>query len=197
MRKGKMIAQGAHASLKVLLDAGELAGARFALAASPATAAWLGGRFTKVCVSVDSEAALDAIVERARAAGVPCALIVDAGRTEFHGVPTKTCCAVGPAWSDEVDAITGALVREAERVPHGGARSRGLRTCDGRLRTLRACASTHDVDRAARRAPHTADPCAPRRGSPRARRGRQHARATARASSRFARPARRVLRYRA
>jgi len=24
-------------------------------------------------------------------------------------VPTKTCCAVGPAWSDAVDAITGRL----------------------------------------------------------------------------------------
>lgn len=109
MRKGKMIAQGAHASLKVLLDAGSLDGDHFTLAVSPSLAAWLGGRFTKVCVSVDSEAALDAIVERARAAGVPCALVVDAGHTEFHGVPTKTCCAVGPAWSDEVDAITGGL----------------------------------------------------------------------------------------
>lgn len=118
MRKGKMIAQGAHASLKVLLDAGALDGgaaadagtaARFSVALSPALAAWLGGRFTKVCVSVDSEAALDAVIEKARAAGVPCALVVDAGRTEFHGVPTKTCCAVGPAWTDEVDAITGDL----------------------------------------------------------------------------------------
>jgi PTH2 family peptidyl-tRNA hydrolase len=118
MRKGKMIAQGAHASLKVLLDAGAVTageagdgavGARFSLALSPALADWLGGRFAKVCVSVDSEAALDAIVEQARAAGVPCALIVDSGRTEFHGVPTKTCCAVGPAWTDEVDAITGDL----------------------------------------------------------------------------------------
>jgi PTH2 family peptidyl-tRNA hydrolase len=36
-------------------------------------------------------------------------LIVDAGTTEFHGVPTKTCCAVGPAWADAVDAITGGL----------------------------------------------------------------------------------------
>jgi PTH2 family peptidyl-tRNA hydrolase len=36
-------------------------------------------------------------------------LITDAGATEFHGVPTHTCCAVGPAWTDEVDAITGAL----------------------------------------------------------------------------------------
>jgi PTH2 family peptidyl-tRNA hydrolase len=111
MRKGKMIAQGAHASLKVLLQAGALSADRatFSIQLSPATAAWLGGRFTKVCVSVDSEAALDAVVEAARAAGVPCALIVDAGQTEFHGVPTKTCCAVGPAWTDEVDAITGKL----------------------------------------------------------------------------------------
>jgi len=111
MRKGKMIAQGAHASLKVLLDAGapDPSGSAFAIKLHPALAAWLGGRFTKVCVSVDSEAALDAIVDQARAAGVPCALIVDAGVTEFHGVPTKTCCAIGPAWSAAVDAITGGL----------------------------------------------------------------------------------------
>jgi PTH2 family peptidyl-tRNA hydrolase len=111
MRKGKMIAQGAHASLKVLIDAGapDPSGAAFTFPLDAALSAWLDGRFTKVCVSVDSEAALDAIVERAGAAGVPCALIVDAGHTEFHGVPTKTCCAVGPAWSDAVDAITGAL----------------------------------------------------------------------------------------
>jgi len=130
MRKGKMIAQGAHASLKVLLDAGAIERAepggkaprgserstepagqalQFTLPLDAALAAWLGGRFTKICVSVDSEAALDGVVERARAAGVPCALVVDAGHTEFHGVPTKTCCAVGPAWSDAVDAITGGL----------------------------------------------------------------------------------------
>jgi PTH2 family peptidyl-tRNA hydrolase len=116
MRKGKMIAQGAHASLKVLLDAGAIERAdpggqalQFTLPLDAALAAWLGGRFTKICVSVDSEAELDAVVERARAAGVPCALVVDAGHTEFHGVPTKTCCAVGPAWSDAVDAITGGL----------------------------------------------------------------------------------------
>ncbi|HEU4734561.1 MAG TPA: aminoacyl-tRNA hydrolase [Kofleriaceae bacterium] len=111
MRKGKMIAQGAHASLKVLIDAGELdpRGMVYTIPLDPALSAWLGGRFTKVCVSVDSEAALDEIVARAKAAGVPCALIVDAGHTEFHGVPTKTCCAVGPAWADAVDAITGGL----------------------------------------------------------------------------------------
>jgi PTH2 family peptidyl-tRNA hydrolase len=109
MRKGKMIAQGAHASLKVFLDRGALGPGGYEFTVTPAMAAWLGGRFTKVCVSVDSEAALDEIVAKAQAANVPCALIVDAGATEFHGVPTKTCCAIGPAWTDEVDAITGAL----------------------------------------------------------------------------------------
>jgi len=112
MRKGKMIAQGAHASLKAVLDAGapDPGGATYAIAIDPELAAWLAhGRFTKVCVSVDSEAELDAVVEAARRAQVRCALIVDSGRTEFHGVPTKTCCAVGPAWSDAVDAITGDL----------------------------------------------------------------------------------------
>ena len=109
MRKGKMIAQGAHASLKVLLDRGGIDGDRYAIAMTEPMAAWLGGRFTKVCVSVDSEAALDDIVAKAQAAGVPVALIVDAGATEFHGVPTKTCCAVGPAWAADVDAITGSL----------------------------------------------------------------------------------------
>jgi len=112
MRKGKMIAQGAHASMKVLLDRGsaDADGTSYTLAMTPAMARWIvTGRFAKVCVGVASEAELDAIVDKARAAGVPVALIVDSGKTEFHGVPTKTCCAVGPAWADEVDAITGAL----------------------------------------------------------------------------------------
>lgn len=110
MRKGKMIAQGAHASLKVFLDrrTGE-PGDAFTFAVTEPMAAWLGGRFTKVCVGVTSLAELEAVVERARAAGVPCALVVDAGATEFHGIPTPTCCAVGPAWTEDVDAITGAL----------------------------------------------------------------------------------------
>src|SRR5262245_469758 len=106
MRKGKMIAQGAHASLKVLLDRGRLDGetatATVTVPLTEAMAAWVGGRFTKVCVSVTSQAELDAIYQRAVAAGVPCAMVIDAGATEFHGVPTPTCCAIGPAWIDEV-----------------------------------------------------------------------------------------------
>ena len=111
MRKGKMIAQGAHASLKVFLDRRATAGdpASFAFPVTEAMQEWLGGRFTKICVGVTSIEELEAVVARAAAAGVPCALVIDAGHTEFHGVPTPTCCAVGPAWTDEVDAITGGL----------------------------------------------------------------------------------------
>ena len=54
-------------------------------------------------VTEEPEAELVAIADAfegaratAEAAGVPCAVIVDAGKTEFHGVPTKTCAAVGP-----------------------------------------------------------------------------------------------------
>ncbi len=110
MRKGKMIAQGAHASLAVFLARADRQGDALAIALTPAMQVWLGGRFTKVCVGVESEAALDDVIARARAADLPCAVITDSGKTEFHGVPTKTCCAIGPAWEDEVDAITGQLV---------------------------------------------------------------------------------------
>jgi PTH2 family peptidyl-tRNA hydrolase len=111
MRKGKMIAQGAHASLRVILQAGSANPERtdYTIRMTEPMAAWMTGRFMKIAVSVDSEAALVEIVEKAKAAGVPVALITDAGMTEFHGVPTKTCCAVGPAWIEDVDAITGAL----------------------------------------------------------------------------------------
>jgi peptidyl-tRNA hydrolase, PTH2 family len=110
MRKGKMIAQGAHAAMAVLLVRAIATDKDITIPLDEATHQWLvSGRFTKICVGVDSEVALDDVVARAKAAGVPCALIVDAGKTEFHGVETKTCCAVGPAWADDVDKITGTL----------------------------------------------------------------------------------------
>ena len=105
-----MIAQGAHAVMAVLLEHARASETELVIPLDPPMHQWLvSGRFTKVCVAVDDEAALDDVVARAKAARVPCALIVDAGKTEFHGVATKTCCSVGPAWAEDVDAITGAL----------------------------------------------------------------------------------------
>jgi len=110
MRKGKMIAQGAHASLKVFLDrktTDEDGSLRITM--TPAMAEWVARAFAKICVYVRSEEELDEIYRAAEQAGLLCAMIVDSGRTEFDGVPTKTCCAIGPDWADAIDEITGEL----------------------------------------------------------------------------------------
>ena len=49
------------------------------------------------------------IYQQAKDKGLPCSLIVDAGLTEFNGIPTKTCIAIGPAYSKYIDPITGHL----------------------------------------------------------------------------------------
>jgi PTH2 family peptidyl-tRNA hydrolase len=36
-------------------------------------------------------------------------LITDRGLTEFGGVPTRTCLAVGPDYDDLIDPVTGGL----------------------------------------------------------------------------------------
>ena len=44
MRKGKMIAQGAHASLRVLLERGESQDDRYVIAMTDAMKVWMTGR---------------------------------------------------------------------------------------------------------------------------------------------------------
>ena len=122
MRKGKMCAQSAHASMKAILDrmtdaqtfTSPLQDEELTIKVLPLDPGspiedWINGLFTKVCVSVESEEELLAIYEKAKVAGLICSLIQDAGLTEFGGVPTYTCCAIGPNWSDEIDQITGGL----------------------------------------------------------------------------------------
>ena len=99
MRKGKMVAQGAHASVKVVIEN----------ITHPNIIFWLANHFTKITLSVNSEKELTDIYEIARTAGIPCSIILDAGRTEFAGVPTLTCCALGPAKKEDLDKITGHL----------------------------------------------------------------------------------------
>jgi PTH2 family peptidyl-tRNA hydrolase len=99
MRKGKMVAQGAHASLKATLPNIE----------DENVVKWLDGPFKKVCVSVGSEKELFEVLDNARKAGIITALITDAGLTEFGGVATHTCIAVGPATDEELENITGHL----------------------------------------------------------------------------------------
>jgi PTH2 family peptidyl-tRNA hydrolase len=112
MRKGKMVAQGSHASMAAILNEMSYGEDEYGMAKrdmTPALKQWLSGSFTKICLSVDSEQELLDIVQKAESARLYCALITDAGKTEFNGVPTITCCAIGPAYEDEIDVITGHL----------------------------------------------------------------------------------------
>lgn len=118
MRKGKIAAQAAHASMKVFFD-------MFVKQSNPdpisftltlpsgeqgqQISEWIETIFTKVVCSVNSETELFEIYEKARAANLICSLIQDVGKTEFNGVPTYTCCAIGPAKSSLIDLITRHL----------------------------------------------------------------------------------------
>lgn len=103
MRKGKMVAQGAHASMAVILEE------QLKLHhPSPAVAQWLADKFTKICCSVNSEQELLDLYQKAKDAGIPCSLIKDAGLTEFKE-PTYTAVAIGPEYPEVIDPITKHL----------------------------------------------------------------------------------------
>lgn len=111
MRKGKIVSQGSHASMGAILNyAGPVYEGEIRInVETPAVREWLAGRFTKVCVSVDSEQELLAIYEKAIAENVNVKLIRDAGLTEFNNVPTLTCLAIGPDYPERINPITGHL----------------------------------------------------------------------------------------
>ena len=128
MRKGKIAAQVAHASMKILLD--QMSKSRkhgwiekwnggmiettniirtLDISEKSYLNEWLNGAFTKVVVSCDSQEELMVLQLKANEAKIPAARITDAGKTEFKGVPTVTCLAIGPYDSKEIDKITGDL----------------------------------------------------------------------------------------
>ncbi len=113
MRRGKEIAQGAHAASAWLaelviqqLTPGPPADP---VQLSAAERAWLQTSFRKVTVKVGSEDELMAVYGQAREAGLLVHLITDRGLTEFGGVPTRTCLAIGPDYDDRIDPVTGDL----------------------------------------------------------------------------------------
>lgn len=119
-RAGKIAAQVAHASMKVILDMMH----RNYMVVEPDPLVehwtlklrkdsdlyeWLSGHFTKVVLYVDSLEEMEAIEESAKKLWIPTAKIIDAGKTEFHNVPTPTCVALGPYGGDVLDKLTGHL----------------------------------------------------------------------------------------
>lgn len=105
MRKGKEAAQVAHASMMFLVERIKQPVITF----STAELEWINGIFTKVVLSVDSEQALLEVYKAAMEAGLVCHLVTDVGKTEFHGIPTHTCLAIGPDKPERIDPITRDL----------------------------------------------------------------------------------------
>ena len=99
MRKGKMVAQGSHASVQATVKNIN----------KDEVQKWLSEGMRKICVSCKDEKELLELYQQAVAAGLVCSIIRDAGATEFKGVPTLTCIAIGPAKDEEVDKITKDL----------------------------------------------------------------------------------------
>lgn len=100
MGKGKLAAQASHASLDAFRKA-ERENAE-------ETREWLHSGTPKVTVKVQGEKELVAVFQEAKDAGLPAALVQDAGRTQLEP-GTYTCVGIGPANSKQLDKITGKL----------------------------------------------------------------------------------------
>lgn len=122
MRKGKIAAQAGHACIDAILMAlskeGRLNdfettndGIALRDTDKPTTplSDWFKYGCAKICVYVDSEEELMNIADKAKEKGIIAAVITDAGMTEFHGVPTKTCLALEPLPAEVADELTGGL----------------------------------------------------------------------------------------
>ena len=105
MSKGKMITQGAHASIAFLTNLiREYNGEPLPL--SEAEKEWICGTFFKVCVGVNDEKELLDIGYKAVMMGLSVKYIEE---TTGFDKPTLTCLSVGPDYSSKIDPITKHL----------------------------------------------------------------------------------------
>ncbi len=122
MRKGKMCAQASHASMafltKELKPTTKFPELGMPYHANPFTVRvenvqeiyhWLENSFRKICVYVNSEEELKEVHQKALDKGLISHIIEDNGATEFNGVKTLTCCAIGPNWDEKFEGITDHL----------------------------------------------------------------------------------------
>ena len=98
MGRGKIAAQVAHAAVAAALNT-------FGM---PDFVGWLRDGQPKVVLKVATGEQLQEVAGQAQAAGLPVELIQDAGRTQV-AAGTLTCCAIGPAADDRIDALTAGL----------------------------------------------------------------------------------------
>lgn len=97
MGEGKLAAQVAHASLSAYEDTGR-----------QARKSWKGSGQKKVVLKATSESELFELADKAERAGLPNAIVRDAGHTQLDP-GTVTALAVGPGDEETVDRVTGDL----------------------------------------------------------------------------------------
>ena len=91
--KGKLAAQVAHASVEAVLRSDK-----------DKVKAWRNEGMSKIVLKVDNLKELHKYNQFAKDAGLTTATITDAGRTVI-APGTTTCCAIGPANEEDIDAI--------------------------------------------------------------------------------------------
>lgn len=97
MGRGKLVAQGAHASLMSYFEAER--------ADKAVAKKWLDTGEKKIVLKVSDEEALVKLFKAFQYKKVPCALVSDAGLTQLPP-GTKTALGVGPWISSEIDQFT-------------------------------------------------------------------------------------------
>lgn len=117
MRRGKEIAQGSHASIAFMTrrlkfnSSGDAY--RYSLPFSDSHIIeiqnWLNNSFRKITVYVNSEEELLDVYNKAKEKGLEVHLVEDSGLTEFKGIVTKTCLAIGPHSEEKFEGITDKL----------------------------------------------------------------------------------------
>lgn len=97
MGTGKLAAQVAHAALSAAEKADDAS-----------RRSWRSDGQQKVVLRADDERTIHELAEQARRAGLPTAVISDAGRTQLDP-GTVTALGIGPAPEADIDPITGHL----------------------------------------------------------------------------------------
>ena len=103
LSKGRLVTQGAHASIAFLTD---LIKEYNPLQLTEVQKEWVYGTFFKVCVGVDSEKELLDIGYNAVMLGLSVKYIEE---TNGFDKPTITCLAIGPDYSSKIDTVTKHL----------------------------------------------------------------------------------------
>lgn len=93
MGKGKMVAQGAHASLQAVFESNK-----------KLVSNWKSKGMKKITLKVESLEQLQDIIEQAYEMDLVAITIQDAGHTQVQS-ETTTCGAIGPAPEEKIDRI--------------------------------------------------------------------------------------------